>query len=273
MTIEICNVKTTFSISSPILDGPMKNQEPSYVFIVEGTIQALRVSPGIVNLIADIQKGAFFTGVIAGLAGEAGVSANLASLATYDGEDVEHIALLINGILVIGTFEWLRDLNVGDNVKLVVSEIHEGPLFAHAILRQHDQLLWTPFSVDHTCRGWIFHAIKLGLVIFTGTWLMLGSFYLFGSRPQVTTMLYIFGFSVAMITFVIFMSTRDVMHLGDQAEDIFRLLDVPKFDRFRIKPYSVLKQNIENDPNIFRKGHIFHFSDALAAHKKKFNLS
>lgn len=251
----------------------MYNQEQPHVFTVEGTIQALRISPGIVNLIADIQKGAFFTGIIASAGGEAGVSANLASLATYDGEDVEHMALLINGRLVIGTFEWLRDLNIGDNVKLVVSEIPEGSLFAHAILREHDQLLWTPYSVDHTRRGWILHAVKLGLVGFVGTWLMLGCFYLFGSKPDATTMLYIFGFSAAMVSFVMFMSTRDVMHLGDQAEDIFRLLNVPKFDRFRIKPYSLLNDDFKNDPNIFKKGHIFHFSDALAAHKKKFNLS
>jgi hypothetical protein len=62
------------------------------------------------------------------------------------------------------------------------------------------------------------------------------------------------------------------MHLGDLAEDIFRTLNVPKSERFRIKPYSVLKRSRARDPNMFKKGHIFHFSDALAAHKKKFNL-
>lgn len=251
----------------------MSVHEQPYVFIVEGTIQALRVSPGIVNLIEDIQKGAFFTGIVAGLTGAAGVAANAASLVTYDGEGVEHVALQLNGALVIGTFEWIRDLNVGDHVKLVVSEISAGQLFAHAILRERDQLLWTPLSVDDTCHGLKLHAVKLGFVIFAGTWMMLGSFCFFGSRPDATTMLYIFGFSVAMITFVVFMSTRDVMHLGDLAEDIFRLLNVPKFERFRIKPFSILNQNSNNDPNRLKKGHIFHFFDALAAHKKKFNLS
>jgi hypothetical protein len=248
------------------------NEQP-YVFTVEGTIQALQIAHGIVNLIEDIQKGASFAGIVAGLAGEAGVAANAASVATYDGEEVEHIALLLDGRLVIGTFEWTRDLSVGDRVKLVVSEISDGPLFAHAILREHDQLLWTPLSVDHTCHGLKLQAAKLGLVIFVGTWFMLGSFYLFGSRPVATTMLYIFAFSVAIITFVMYMSTRDMMHLGDLAEDIFRALNVPKSERFKIKPYSVLNTNGIKDAHRFKKGHIFHFSDALAAHKKKFGLS
>jgi hypothetical protein len=70
------------------------------MFTVEGTIQALKVANGKVNLIEDIQKGALFTGVAAGLSGQAGVLANSASLAMYDGEDVEHVALLINAQLV-----------------------------------------------------------------------------------------------------------------------------------------------------------------------------
>lgn len=251
----------------------MSNFEQPFLFVIEGTIHALSISPGVINLISEIQRGSFFTSVIASSTGEAGLSATLASLTLYDGENVEHIALLINGLLVIGTFEWLRDLNVGDKVKLVVSETQDGPLFAHAILREHDQLLWTPYSVSRTRWGWTVHATKLGLVGFAGTWLMLGSFYLFGSRPDASSMAYLFVSSLVMITFVMFMSTRGVMHLGDQAEDIFRLLDVPKFDRFRIRPFSLLHGDLKKDPHIFRKRHIFRFSDALTAHKKKFNLS
>lgn len=251
----------------------MKNYEPTYVFIIEGEIQALQLSPGIVNLVSDIQRGSFFTSVIAGSMGEAGLSASLASLALYDGENVEHVALLINERLVIGTFEWLRDLKVGDNVKLVVSEPEEGQLFAHAILREHDQLLWTPYSVDHTRRGWIFHSVKLGLVGLIGTWLLIGTFCLFGSRPDATTLMYMFFWSAVLMSFVIFMSTRDILYLGDQAEDIFRSLSVPKCDRFSIKPFSLSRGDSSSDPHIYKKGHIFRFADALAAHKKKFNLS
>ena len=37
------------------------------LYTVEGTIRAMRVVPGVLNLVEDIQKGALFTGVAAGL--------------------------------------------------------------------------------------------------------------------------------------------------------------------------------------------------------------
>lgn len=252
----------------------MENQEEAQMFTVEGTIQALRIAPGVINLIEDIQKGATFAGAIAGIAGEPGVLANCASVAMYDGEDVEHIALLINGRLAIGTFEWLRDLNVGDDVNLVVSETHDGPLFVHAILRTNDQLLWTPFSINHTRRGWMLHAAKLGGLILSMTWLMFGLLYLFDkdSRPNGHVMLWLVIGTLVVMTFVMFMSASGVMPLGQQAEDIFRALGVPEYERFRIKPYSVCKLHFSDDPNALKKGYIFYLSKALSAHKKKFNL-
>ncbi|WP_426173316.1 hypothetical protein [Massilia sp. TWR1-2-2] len=147
----------------------MENQAQQQLFSIEGTIRALRVSPAIINLISDIQDDAFWSGTIAALSGAAGVAANSASLLMYEGEDVEHIALLVNDQLVIGTFEWLQDLKVNDHVKLVVSKLDDGPLFAHAILRNDDLLLWTPYSVHHTRRGWIMHSIKLGVLSTIGT--------------------------------------------------------------------------------------------------------
>lgn len=235
----------------------------------------MRIAPGVMNLIEDIQKGAAFTGAIAGIAGEPGVLANCVSVAMYDGEDVEHVALLINGLLAIGTFEWLRDLNVGDHVKLVVSEIYVGPLFIHAILRENDQLLWTPYSINHTRRGWMLHGLKLGGLILGFTLLMFGILYLVDkdSRPSGRVVLWLFFGALALITFVIFMSASGVMHLGQQAEDIFRALGVPKYERFRIKPYSVCNVHFADDPNALKKGYIFYLSKALEAHKNKFKLS
>ena len=253
----------------------MSSQAKAKLFAIDGIIQALRITPGIVNLIEDIQKGANFTGIVAGLTGEAGVLANSASLVMYDGDDVEHIALLINSQLAVGTFEWLRDLKVGDDVKLIVSEICEGPLFLHAILRRNDQLLWTPFAVDHTRRGWILHAIKLAALILSLTWLMFGSFFLFDRNFIQTAeewLFFVFG-SLGLITFITVMSATGVMQLGKQAEEIFQALCVPEFKRFRIKPYSLSKLRLTDDPDAHKKGHIFRLSDALAAHKKRFHLT
>jgi hypothetical protein len=251
----------------------MKVPGISSLFIIEGCIEALHVTPGAVNLISDIQSGAFYAGAINGLAGEAAAIANSASIVMYDGEEVEHLAIVINGRLVVGTFPWPRDLRDGDEVKLVVSAIEDGPLFAHAILRNDDQLLWTPYSISHTRHGWILHALKLGLFLLVGTWMIIGPCYLFGSRPSNAVMTWSFICSLLMIAFVVSMSTRSVIHLGDEAEAIFQALNVPKYERFRIKPFSVLRMCIGKDPHRLRKGYIFHFSDALNAHKKKFNLA
>ena len=253
----------------------MENQEEGAMFTVEGKIHALRVAPSIVNLIKNIQNGFYLTGITPGVAGEAGVLANTAGFNMYDGEDVEHVALLINGRLAIGMFEWLRDLKVNDDVKLVVSKIDDGPLFVHAILRKNDQLLWTPFSIDHTRRGWMLHSLKLGVLRLFITFLILGSFYAFdsASRPSAGWLLFIVLSTIVLIGFVGLMSTLGVMHLGEYAEDIFRALGVPKFERFRIKPYSIFNLHYESSPDALKKGHIFQFADALAAHKKRFDLS
>jgi hypothetical protein len=250
----------------------MENQAQQQLFSIEGTIQALRLSPAIINLISDIQDEAFCSGTIAALSGAAGVAANSATLLMYEGEEVEHVALLVNDQLVIGTFEWLQDLKVNDHVKLVVSKLDDGPLFAHAILRNDDLLLWTPYSVNHTRRGWIIHSIKLGVLTTIGTWLIFGSFYLMGNRPSAHAMANILIFIALLNAFVLYMSTKGVLHLGEQAEQIFRALNVPKHENFRIKPFSILNMDFKTDPNSLKKKYIFRFSAALDAHKKKFNL-
>lgn len=226
-------------------------------------------------MIEDLQSGAGFSGIIAGLMDQPGALANSASLVMYDGQDVEHVAILINDQLAIGTFEWVRDLRVGNDVKLVVSEIDDGPLFVHAILRTEDQLLWTPSSVSHTRYGWIWHAIKLGTLIVVLTWLLFGSFFLIDKEFIRSTdgwYFAIFG-PIVLMGLATTMSTVGIMHMGEEAEKIFQALCVPKFTRFRIKPYSIRRLHFLNDPNASRKRHIYSFSEALSAHKKRYRLA
>jgi hypothetical protein len=119
------------------------------------------------------------------------------------------------------------------------------------------------------------HGLKLGGLILGFTLLMFGILYLVDkdSRPSGRVVLWLFFGALALITFVIFMSASGVMHLGQQAEDIFRALGVPKYERFKIKPYSVCNVHFADDPNALKKGYIFYLSKALEAHKKKFKLS
>jgi hypothetical protein len=253
----------------------MSEEIKAPLFIKEGIIQELRIARGVVKLIADIQHPGLWAGVAAGMAGEASMLADSVSHAMHEGDDVEHIAMLIDGQLAVGTFEWLRDLRAGDDVKLVVSSTDDGLWFVHAILRKDDNILWLPYSVDHTRCGWVFHAIKLGGLILSLSFLMFGSFYIFDkeSRPTGPWLLFIIVLSFAMVTFSVFMAAVGVISLGEYAESIFEALGVPKYKRFRIKPYSLSKLRSKEDSNAYKKGHIFDFATALAAHTKKFKLS
>lgn len=252
----------------------MSANESTKLSIIDGRIQALHVTAGVTNLIEDIQGGAVFNGIISGLMDQPGALANSASIAMNDGEDVEHVAMLINSQLAIGTFEWLHDLKVGNDVKLVVSEIENGWVFVHAILRRDDQLLWTPYSINHTRYGLIWHAIKLGSVIVSLTWLMFGTFFLFDRKVfQTPTDWYWIAFGpIVLMSFVTTMSTVGIMHLGEEAEAIFEALGVPKFTRFKIKAYSLRRLHLLEDPNAQRKGSIYSFSEAITAHKKRYRL-
>lgn len=252
----------------------MKKKDKCLMFTIDGTIRALRTYPGTINLIKDLQEGNFFNGVIAGLTDAPGMLATASSLCLYDGEDVEHIALLMNDKLAIGTFEWLQDLKIGDEVKLVVSDIPEGPLLIHAILRKNDEVLWMPFSVDHTRRGWIMQGIKLGAGIVISTWLTFGSFYLInGEVPDRLEWNMLIFFPIVLMVFVIFMSLQGVMGLGDEAENIFLALKVPKHTRFRIKSFGIPNSDYLKTFSSRERRYIFNFSEALAAHKEKFHLT
>src|SRR5574343_364321 len=238
---------------------------------IEGTLQVVRISNGKINLVKAIQKGSFFTGVAAGLAGEAGVMANAASLAMCDGEDVQHIACLINNQLAVGTFEYLEDIQVGDQVKLVVSDIEEGVLYIHAILRIEDQLLWLPYSIDHTRMGWVMHGIKMSglLVLFVVILLLFAGVILEGEIWNEDSSYLVLG-AVGMMAILMPLSTYGVMGLGEEAESIFCALGIPKYKFFRVKPFSLIKERGVYDE--YNKGCIYRFDKAMSFHKKRFNL-
>lgn len=247
---------------------PGATDKEKRLFTVEGRIEQLRKAPGTVNLIEDIQKRILVPGVAAALAGQAGMLANAASLALYDGEDVEHFAFLINEQLAVGTFEWIEDLRNGDDVKLVVSN-EGGVLCVHALLRKSDQLLWMPYSVDRSRRGWIAHGCKLAIFGILGSWALLWLISLFLTRPMGASAAALTGSLVVLfIVFAVFMSIQSMLPLGRRAEDIFSTLGVPRPTRFNLKKYALSKLSDlrDDDPNRHKKGYVFKFADAVAAH-------
>lgn len=243
------------------------------MFIIEGNIRALRVAQGTVNLIQDIQQGTWFTGLAAGLSGQAGMMANAASLALYDGEAVEHIALLINDRLAIGTFEWLEDLKIDDEVKVVVSEVEDGPLFIHAILRKNDKFLWMPLAVAQTRFGLIKHGIKSTLWASGAILLMVAIISFIGNMSLFKNYgILLVTLTVLMTSFAEYMSTAGLMPMAERAEDIYLTLGVAKFKEFEITPFSLTRVLGVSSPNALKKGNIYKFDSALQAHKMKHRL-
>lgn len=245
------------------------------MFLIDGRIQALNKAHGKLNLLEDIQQGAWLKGLTAALDEQAGMVANSTSIALYDGEDVEHVAIIINNALAIGTFEWLDDIKVGDQVRLVVSAVSDQTLFIHAILRESDQLLWMPYSVEKTKSAWISHGIKLICAMTTIALLIIGSYYLFTNDPFPGWRDFIeLAASALLVTMLsVFMGIQGVLSLGQQAENIYCALHIPKFKKFTLKYFSMMDMPFEKNTNYSKKGSIFKFDEALKHHKRKHKLS
>ena len=122
-----------------LTDKPMK--------VIGGKIDLLTKTEGRLNLLAGIQQKAGLAGAGLVLSGQAGQAANAVSLALYDGEDVEHFGFALDDQVVVGTFEnaFFED---GDDIKVVASRLESGVMFAHAVVRVSDGVLWMPYNID-----------------------------------------------------------------------------------------------------------------------------
>ncbi|WP_137938756.1 hypothetical protein [Chitinivorax sp. B] len=245
----------------------------SKLFTVDGTIDAIHRAPGVVNLLEDMQRGALFTGAVAaatdGLANFAGSTA----VALYDGEDVEHIAMLVNGKLVIGTFQSTEDLNIGDQVRLVASYAPGDSLFAHAILRLEDAWLWMPYMHDETRKGMVRYTVKIYFILIIFLELLLnGLFYVWGAlekfNQEMRGILIFFEFVIMPV--IIYLSSKDLIEKGKIVEEIFKVLGVARYKDFNVSKFSVKNQDFRIE-NTHRK-YIIHLDRALAAHYKKYGI-
>ncbi|CUI03692.1 hypothetical protein BN2497_2161 [Janthinobacterium sp. CG23_2] len=177
--------------------------------------------------------------------------------------------------MAIGTFEWLEDLKVDDEVELVVSETEDGPLFINAILRKNDRLLWMPYSTATTRFGWAMDGIKISALCIGGTWLMFMVYFCVRSDPFPTRqhLIWLHIGLLLLMAFLVFMSKNSMATLGKQAEDIYCALGVPRYQRFEISDFSLRKLDFMNISDPLKKSYIFKFDEALKSHKKKYRLT
>ncbi|WP_137938753.1 hypothetical protein [Chitinivorax sp. B] len=78
------------------------------LFTIDGTIDVIHRAHGVVNLLENMQRGALVTGAAAVVTDSFANFVGSAAVAMYDGEDVEHIAMLVNGKLVLAPFSLQR---------------------------------------------------------------------------------------------------------------------------------------------------------------------
>jgi hypothetical protein len=117
------------------------------------------------------------------------------------------------------------------------------------------------------------HGVKLSSLILVLTWVSLATLQWFSPAKDVWEVVRWGGVGgLLLMTIVGFLTTRDMIPLGQQAEDVFEVLGVSKFKRFRIKPFSIMNLEYLEAEDSSKKGHIYKFAEALAAHKKKFRL-
>ena len=117
------------------------------MFLLRGKVETLYVTDGTVNLLKGMQGKMLASGMAAAIEGMYGSVANSAMIGMYDGEYVQHFGCYIGDQMVIGTFENIG-FEEGDEIQIVATQLDEKAVFAHAVVRTRDGLLWMPYSMS-----------------------------------------------------------------------------------------------------------------------------
>ncbi len=226
------------------------------LFLIEGKISALRVGASTLNLLAPKQD---MGNAIAGIAGAAtdqfGTAANAAMVANYGGEDVDTFACYIGDHLIQGTFSRVF-FSDGDYVKAVVAkqESQIGALYAHAVLRPSDGLLWMPYN---TGRG-VWAEFKYNMKwIFWGTVCMYLGFWIFSmfGETNLTTEKKIMVVAVPLILMFVMglWGFKDSLPEGRLSTAVFRVLGFPNPTSLNLKGSSIVgRDGYIHEHSVFR---------------------
>lgn len=223
----------------------MNQMQPQQFSVIEGRISLFQWAEGSENLFEKIKEGSKQRNALAAIAAAAmnryGTSASASAylLATYDGEYKENFACVVDDKVVHGQFSGARKLKDGDNVKVVVSETARGVLFAHAVQRPADGLLWLPSQVycgDRAALKAALQSVKVGSIV---VWVALVIASIGGNAIAKTSLsaAALVGFAAlfAIVTpliglFGTFFPTRNGKEFGVMGSKIFSLLNFPDPD-------------------------------------------
>jgi hypothetical protein len=243
-------------------------------FLIEGTIEHFQWTEGHENLAEQIAQRARTKGNIASAAATAldmyGALATSAMVAMYDGEPTENFAFGMGGEVVCGSFAGARKLRNGDQIRAIVSREDNGVLYARAIQRARDELVWLPnqvycgnraalkrdikMAIHGSIFAWIgFLAITMGLVIFKDLRLIHASLFMLICVPLIP----LFAFAVE------FLPGRIGKEFGMIGSRIFTMFDFRDPDNLNMIRANFERQTAERDT-----GDIYMYGLAQDAHAK-----
>ncbi len=219
------------------------------LFLIEGTVSSLRVGASTLNLLVPKQNmGNAAAGIVGAATDQFGTAAN------YGGEDVDTFACYVGDHLIQGTFSRVF-FSDGDYVKAVVAkqESQTRALYAHAVLRPSDGLLWMPYN---TGRGvwaelksnmkWAFFLfflipITLIAIICYALSLEMGFFLMFlMASPFLTLLMGLWGF-------------KDSLPEGRLSTAVFRALGFSNPKSLNLKGSSIVgRDGYIHEHSVFR---------------------
>ncbi len=225
------------------------------LYLIEGTVSSLRVGASTLNLLAPKQNmGNAAAGIVGAATDQFGTATNAAMVANYGGEDVDTFACYVGDHLIQGTFSRVF-FNDGDYVKAVVAkqESQTEALYAYAVLRPSDGLLWMPYN---TGRGiwaefknnmkWMFW---LGLISYIGLYV----FDLLSEEKMTQKDFFFFLLGIPFLFLMGLWGFKDSLPEGRLSTAVFRTLGFPNPKSLNLKGSSIVgRDGYIHEHSVFR---------------------
>lgn len=246
-------------------------------FLLQGSICHFQWSDGSENLTEKIQRRSTKRTGSGRKAASAqrmsGALATAAMVEAYDGENTENFTCTVGGKVVCGRFCGASKLRDGDKVRMVVSGLENGALFAHAIERPSDELLWLPNQVycgDHAAFRDALRSVQFASLF---SWIAIALVFLFGNAISATAFtaaqtvgfLVLFALGIPLLVlFGTFFPSRPAKEFGEIGSRIFTVLEFPCPDNLSMND---VRLSVKKDEN--KVSDVYHYGPALSAHVQR----
>jgi hypothetical protein len=235
--------------------------------VVGGQLTELLIKNSSINLLQGMQASSTLAGAVTTLTDTAG-GASTASVVLYDGEDIVNFGCLVgNQIVVGGGFKQFEgELKNGQEVKAVVSQLSSSVLYAHALVKVDEGILWMPLNITRGRVALVKSTYRMGrngYLFGLTVWTIMSFFIVGGFKPDFFWIVLMFAVGGAALTAIVgYWVYRDSRHEGIYAEKIFKAMGFKNPEAVNLAPFSTTAQN----GYLGGSHYVFHLRKALAAH-------